>query len=229
MTDKQVTQPEEVRQPEVQPEPEPTPQPETTEPVNEEVNEDVLELLGKFTGNSINRQDEEILMNNPEYQEFLKWKQQQQLQQQPQPQPSQVDYAKILQNPQEFGNFINNFSNTIQQNLINIANRVLESAEILYHLKSLEDKYPQISENPQALQVAIMKARQISSNPREVAENAVSLYMKAYNIKQNIIKSKGVKDMNEKVQINTATQSRLEDTKKNDDILERILRAYKNE
>lgn len=199
------------------------------------VNDEVLALLSAFAKDSSNIQQVSELKNDPNYQEYLVWKQQQMqrqgintphIQQQPQPNPlEQFDYEKVVRDPTEFRNFVTTFNTDIQARISNALNQMLEMSEILYHLKVLEDKYPEITESPTALQTALLKAKSLGLSPREIAEKAVKDYLSAYKIRQNIIKNKNMVNVSKQEPLPNRPITRQEQQKE-ENPYDYIIRAF---
>lgn len=214
-------------------EPQVTPTKELNE-ADQVLDESVLDLVGAFAKSKQEAADEADLRREleklPEYQEYMMWKQQRGAQQ-AQAQPvNEVDYSKVIKDPNEFKNYMNNFQTNIQAMLMQTTNQILEMAEIMYHLKSLEEKYPEISESPRALQLAILKAKSLGLSPREIAEKAVTDYITAYRIRQNILKNKNVVNVsNEQLPIQGKSSVRETTESEEHNPFDFILKAFRSE
>ncbi len=183
------------------------------------------------------QQQQQLPVNDPEYQEYLQWKQQQQQQQlqpqQPQPQQPYLTpemYERALKDPKEFGKVIETIQQQQQQAIMNSMVQMLEATEILFHLKEHEAKHPELSENPQVLQQALIKARMQGKNPKDIADRAVNLYLQAYKARNEILKSKGaLRDVTNKEQLNINPNTRYQEQtqQQQSSPLDKILRAFK--
>ncbi len=226
------------QEPQTQPQQEPQ-QPATQPDVEtnydtEGIEDEALALLSHFAKEE---QQQQLPVNDPEYQEYLQWKQQQQQQQlqpqQPQPQQPYLTpemYERALKDPKEFGKVIETIQQQQQQAIMNSMVQMLEATEILFHLKEHEAKHPELSENPQVLQQALIKARMQGKNPKDIADRAVNLYLQAYKARNEILKSKGaLRDVTNKEQLNINPNTRHQEQtqQQQSSPLDKILRAFK--
>lgn len=206
--------------------------------IDNAVDEETLNLLSHFAKTEDVNTESEQWQNSPEYREFMEWKQQRMQQQQQDMQtPTSLQnmdikqYENALKDPKEFRNLINNIHANYQAQLMGFAGQIIEAAELLYHLKEYEEKFPEISEHPQALQVAISKAKALGLSPKQTIDKAVDMYRNAYKIRNDIIKNKGVqKDVTDKkiVKGKTPTRDVKNTTNKEESPFDFILNAYKD-
>lgn len=215
-----------------------TEQTEQQTPDLQSVSEEALGLLSHFTQSDADKKVD------PDYQKYLEWKQQQQTQQPqtnsttPQTQEPIVfddqNVQEMLSNPKAFSERMNgtiqNIQKTMQQQLIEAQMGMLYRTEVLVHLVNLESKYPHITENPQALQAALMRAQQLGLSPQETAAKAVEWYNQAYNIRNSIIKNKKVENMTganpTPTQTQTKTRANIKTSKEEPSMYDEILGAY---